>query len=142
MIIGDFNPLDRRRRYEPSTKRLTLGTPEHKAFIAKAHYDSALIDAAEEQRPGVLAEAKKRAGVPALKKKYDTTLDSWLAALDRLYDTPAHTPAGMIVKLTIEWTDQMRRDWRAKGRAADVEIPDDAVESVLLDIERLSGRAI
>ena len=129
--------------YEPTTlKRLVLGTPEYEAFIHKALADSALIDAAEKQRPGGLAEAKKQAGVPALEKKYDANLDSWLTALDRLYDTPAHTPAGMILKLKIEWTDHMRRDWQAKGRAADVEIPDDAVESVLMDLERLSGRAV
>ena len=55
--------------------------------------------------------------------------------------TTAHT-GGMILKIKIEWTDRMRRDWRTKGRAADVEISDEAVESVLMDLERLAGGVV
>ena len=126
---------------EPPTKRmLTPGTPEHKAFLDEARAEHTLMEAAEKQRPGGLAEAEKQAGVPALKKKYDTTERAWLDALERLYDMPAYTPEGMILKLTIEWNDRIRRHWRAKGRAADVEFHPDATPSVLLDLERLAGQ--
>ena len=95
-----------------------------------------------ELKGGALAEAMKQAGVPALEKKKDAAERAYLAAEDRFYDMPAHSPAGMILKLTYEWTDRMRRDWRAKGIAADVQFHPDAIPSVLLDIERLCGRAI
>ena len=127
--------------YEPPTKPLTLETPEHKAFIAKAQYDSALIDAAEEQRPGVLAEAKKQAGVPALEKKKDAAERAWLDAEDRIFAARASTAQGMLLKLTIDWTDRMRRDWPAKGLAAGVAFYDGATASVVTDLERLIARA-
>ncbi len=103
---------------------------------------NACIKAAEDRRAAGLAKAEEQAGIPALKKKHEAAERSWTAAEDRFYGMPANTPEGMILKLTNEWTDGMRRDWRAKGIAADVQYHPAAISSVLLDIERLSGRRI
>ncbi len=85
---------------------------------------------------------EERAGLPALAEKQSDACEDWCAAERRLFDTRANTPAGMILKLTIEWTDGRRRDWRTKGRAADLEFHPDAIPSVLLHIERLAGTAV
>ena len=92
-------------------------------------------------KPEGLAEAEKQAGVPALKMKYKATERAWLDAAHRFYEMPAHTPAGMILKLTNEWTDRMWRAWRAKDASEHFEFHPDATPSVLRAIERLAGRA-
>ena len=115
--------------------------PVSRSFPEMPLYGESRREWEREYRPS-LNKALERAGVPALKKKHKATERAWLAAQDRFYDMPAHTPAGMILKLTNEWTEGQRRDWRAKGIAADVEYHPDATSSVLLDIERLAGRAI
>ena len=129
---------------------------EHQAFLdsvarqkelnaqcaKEVHIQNACIEAAKEPRMDGLAEAEEQAGVSALKKKHEATTKAWFDAQDRFYDMPANTPEGMILKLTNEWTDGMRRDWRAKGIAADVEYHPAAISSVLLDIERLSGGGV
>ena len=93
-------------------------------------------------KPEGLAEAEKQAGVPALAKKQDAVCDDWLAALDRFYDMPAHTFEGMILKLTNEWTDSMWRAWRAKDVSEHFEFHPAAAPSVVMDLERLSGRVV
>ena len=83
-------------------------------------------------------EAEKRAGCPALEKKQDAAQRAWADALDRLYDMRTHTPQGMILKFTAEWGERSWRNWQAKDYSR-VEFPDDAMASVLLDLERLAG---
>ena len=92
-------------------------------------------------KPEGLAEAEARAGLPALEKKQRAAERAWLDALDRFYDIPALTPAGMILKFTVEWGKCSRRNWRAKDYAH-VEFPENGMASILMDLERLSGRRI
>ena len=63
-------------------------------------------------------------------------------AESRLLAARANTPEGMLLKLTIDWTDRMRRDWPAKGLAADIAFYDGATASVVMDLERLARRRV
>ena len=93
-------------------------------------------------KPEGLAEAEERAGVPALEEKKDAAERAYLDTLDRFFDTRANTPQGMIIKITIEWSDRTWRKWRAKGATERLHYPPDAIPSILVDLERLAGRAI
>jgi len=92
-------------------------------------------------KPEALVEAEARAGLPALEKKQDAALDDWSDAEDRFYDMRAHTPEGMILKLTLEWSDRTWRRWRAKDPAHHIDYHPDAIPSILMDLERLAGVA-
>lgn len=100
----------------------------------------AVRDRFPELKGDALAEAMKQAGVPALRKKERDAYDSWSDVERRIFAYRANTPQGMILKLTIDWTDRMRRDWPAKGLAADVQFLDEGTASVLLDLERLADQ--
>ena len=136
---------------EPPTSRelwkrvQTPGTPERIAVIDYPGSISAAISDmernAKKQWAADLAEAEKRAGVPALEKKYEDTASAWFDAVDRFYNTQANTPAGMILKFTVQWGKHSRRNWRAKDYAR-LEFPENGMASILMDLERLSGRAI
>ena len=89
-----------------------------------------------------LAEAEERAGVPALKKKQDTACNAWEVVLNHFFTVRAHTPAGMILKFRIAWCDKQEREWQATHSHRDVEFWDDAMASVLMDLESLSGRRV
>ncbi len=93
-------------------------------------------------KPEGLAEAMKQAGVPALEKKKDAAERAWGDALDRFFDTRANTPQGMILKITVEWSDRTWRKGRAKGPAHRIDYHPDAIPSILVDLERLAARAI
>lgn len=108
--------------------------------LAKAIGD--IYKSAKEQWHADLAEAEKQAGVPPLKKKQDTACTAWSDALQRFMDTRAKTPAGMILKFHIAWCDKQRQHWEAHHFHGGVEFWDDAMASVLMDLERLAGRAI
>ena len=92
-------------------------------------------------------EALRQAGVPALQKQSDAAVDASFDVLYRLYDIRANTPAGMILKFTVLWDDREHEDWRSKEHPITsisnaVEFDERAMEAVLMDLERLAGRAI
>ncbi len=93
------------------------------------------------------AKELERSGLLALEKKHKAAVNATKDALSRLYDARAHTPEGMILKLTIERADCGRRGWRAEGRPGRQQFTgkeyfSQGPASVLMDIERLAGRAI
>ena len=87
-----------------------------------------------------LAKAEERAGVTALKKEHRAAERTWIDAQDRLFDMRAQTPEGIILKLTLEWSERTWREWRAKGVGPRFDYHPDAIPSILMDLERLSGR--
>ena len=127
---------------------------EHQAFLdsvarqkelnaqcaKEVHIQNACIEATKEPRMDGLAEAEEQAGVSALKKKHEATTKAWYDAQDRFYDMPANTPEGMILKLTVEWSDRTWRTWRAKRTAHDIDYHPDTIPSILMDLERVAGR--
>lgn len=122
------------------------GTPEHEACFN--HPDGflrrrkALVQAAKQKWDADLVKAKEQAGVPVLEKKERAACDAWLGALHRFLAIRANTPAGMILKFKIAWCDKQERSWQQTHSDDDVEFWPDAMASVLVDLERLSGRAI
>ena len=123
----------------------TPGSPEREVF--KAHCDD-LMDAvnatkavAKGRWDADLAKAEERAGVPALKKTEDAACDAWLGTLHRFLAMRAKTPAGMILKFRIGWCDVQEQSWQNKHSHRDVEFWDDAMASVLMDLERLARGA-
>ena len=147
---GDAAAAVRRAFREPPTLSDLLeavdtpGSPEREVF--KAHCDD-LMDAvnatkavAKGRWDADLAKAEERAGVPALKKTEDAACDAWLGTLHRLLAIRANTPAGMILKFRIAWCDVQEQSWQNKHSHRDVEFWDDAMASVLMDLERLAGR--
>ena len=121
------------------TKRLDLAVIDYPGSISAAIAD--MERNAKEKWKAELAEAEKQAGVPALEKKYEDTARVWLDAVDRFYDTRANTPAGVILKFTVTWGERGHQNWRAKDLAR-VDFTESAMASALVDLERLSGRAI
>ncbi len=123
----------------------TPGSPERVALIQAPGRLAEAIDnvesAAKERWGADLAEAEKQAGVPALKKKQDAACNAWSTALDLFIATRAHTAPGMILKFRIAWCERQEREWQATHSHRDVEFWDDAMASVLIDLERLAGMA-
>ena len=80
---------------------------------------------------------------PALKKKHGEAVKTTHAALTRFLNIRANTSPGLFLKLTIGWFDWHHRAWEERGFASDdLGNHHKIVESVLLDLERLSGRRL
>ncbi len=94
------------------------------------------------------AKELERSGLLALEKKHKAAVNATKDGVSRLYDARAHTPEGMILKLTIERTDSDRRSRRYEGRTGREQFTgkeyfSQGPSSVEMDVERLlSGRRI
>ena len=93
------------------------------------------------------AKELERSGLLALEKKHEAAVNATKDVLNRLYDAPALTAMGMVLKLAIDRADDTRRGWRAEGHAGrqrftGKEYFSQGPLSVFMDLERLAGRRI
>lgn len=93
---------------------------------------------------GTLAEAEKQAGIPALYEKAKAAEAASMEAIADFYNIPAMTVRGTILKIQLAWSEEEVREFRAqaKGEADYYDFDDHVIGSILLDLERLSGRAV
>lgn len=79
-----------------------------------------------------LAEAEERAGIPALDEKAKAAGGATAEAWTVFFNMRARTPLGMALKIQMEWS-KVARLITPQAKSA-------APSSLLLDLERLSGR--
>ena len=115
-----------------------------KAGLNVSEVNESFFTAAELIRRRYSGRAKKleRTGIPALEKKHEAAVNATKDVVSRLYDARAHTPEGMILKLTIERADRSQREWRRDGHPGRARFTGDEYfsqgpSSVEMDIERL-----